>query len=330
MLNIINQVSGRPWAIRSEIAAHVRNVVAKDGIASLRGLIEARQLASPSNYQKPLDGKALMFNIGAYEEDDRPAARRQGNVGAHGTVAVFQLLGAVTQRGGTDASCEYFESTDRFAASVADAAADSKIDGIILEIDSPGGEVFGVEEAWASLRESAKAKPIVAFVNSVAASAAFWLASAANEIVITPSGVIGSVGVFMLHVDASAALAQMGEKWTFVSSGKYKVEGNPAEPLSDEGKAAYQQETDRYYGKFVSGLAKGRGVTPETVREGFGQGRVVGSKEAVEQKMADSVGVFGDAVRRVSALIRERRSGGSKAGAQNNQRDFASRMLENQ
>jgi signal peptide peptidase SppA len=231
------------------------------------------------------------------------------------TVAVIPILGVVTQRGGMDAiTCEGFRSTDDIAAEVQSAAADPKVDAIVLEVDSPGGEVFGVPEAWTVIREAAKSKPIVAAVNSVSASAAYYLSSAATEIWVTPSGQVGSIGVYCLHVDISKWLEDNGETWTFISAGKYKVEGNPAEKLSDEARAAIQGEIDRYFDMFEGHVAKGRGVSVKKVHAGFGEGRMVGATAAVEQGMADKVGTFEQAIRRAAQLGAEnRKSGGAKA-----------------
>jgi ClpP class serine protease len=96
--------------------------------------------------------------------------------------------------------------------------ADDNVRAIVLNIDSPGGSIFGTEELFNKIMAARGSKPITAVVNSVAASAAFWIASAADEIVITPGGMIGSVGVYMVHTDLSAAIAEDGVKETFISA----------------------------------------------------------------------------------------------------------------
>ena len=210
----------------------------------------------------------------------------------------------------------FTRGTQDIAAEVQKAAAEPKVDGIVLEIASPGGEVFGVAEAWASIREAARAKPVVASVNSEAASAAYYLASAASEIVVTPSGMVGSVGVYSLHIDASKALEDMGEAWDFVvaKDSPFKVEGAPTGPLSAEAREAVQGHVDRYMAMFVRDVARGRSVPVAQVREGFGKGRMVGPEDAVAARMADRVGTFDDAIRRASAMARERREGAPAGG----------------
>lgn len=296
MLTLINQVSGRPWAIRGEIAANVRGLVAKEGLAGLRHLADMRTI--------------LGTNAPA-------AARGDAKMATTSTVAVVPVIGTVLQRGGVDmAACVEFRSTTAVAEEIAAAAAEPKVDAVVVEFDSPGGEVFGVPEAWAAIRESAKTKPIIAAVNSVAASAAYWLATACTEIWVTPSGQVGSIGVYCLHVDISKALEDLGEKWTFVYAGDYKVEGNPAEPLGDEALAALQADVDRYYEMFEKNTSQGRGVTPKYAHTNFGKGRMLGAAAAVEAKMADKVGTLDQAIRRAAQLGAEyRKNGGPKAEA---------------
>jgi len=132
-------------------------------------------------------------------------------------------------------------------------------------------------------------KKIVAVANGMAASAAYWLACCATELVVTPSGQVGSIGVFAAHEDMSKALEQEGVKVSLVSAGKFKTEGNPYEPLSDEARAALQAKVDEFYGMFVKSVAKGRGVSQASVRDGYGQGRMLLASAAVKEGLADSI-----------------------------------------
>ena len=107
----------------------------------------------------------------------------------------------------------------------------------------------------------------------MAASAAYWLASAANEVIITPSGEVGSIGVLAAHQDVSAAMDRDGIKTTLVSAGRYKTEGNPFEPLTDDARGYLQSRVDDYYGMFIRAVADHRRVKIDAVRDGFGSGR---------------------------------------------------------
>lgn len=321
MLTLIQHVAGRPWAIRGDVAAHVRGILAKEGIAGLRHLVELRDFAHKHDdaSRKPRLVQGVEFEARAGSSPARGKA----------TVAVIPVIGTLTQREEMIGSMDATRSTAAIAAEVQAAALEPSVDAIALEVDSGGGEVFGVPEAFTAIRESAKSKPVVAAVNSMAGSAAYYLASAASEIVITPSGLAGSIGVYLLHIDASKALEEMGEKWTFISAGKYKVEGNPAEALTEEARESLQGEVDRYYDMFVRDVAKGRGVSVESVRGGFGEGRMVGAKKAVDEKMADSVGTLQDAIRRAAQLGREKRDERAQAEAGQRERIAAAALLGN-
>ncbi len=170
--------------------------------------------------------------------------------------------------------------------------ADPAVSAVVLNFDSPGGSVSGVPELAGDILKSRGQKPVVAIANHLCASAAYWIATAADEMVCTPSSECGSVGVLSAHQDLSGALEQAGIKTTLISAGKYKTEGAPFGPLGEEALAAIQARVDDYYGMFTAAVAKGRGVPVAQVRSGFGEGRVVGAKEAVAQGMADRIDIL--------------------------------------
>lgn len=289
MLTLIHAVAGRPWAIQAEIAFHVRGLLAKEGISGLRHLAEL---------------KSAIHGFDPQARDQQAAPRSVG------TVAVVQVIGTLTQRPEAIGSA-VTRSTADIAAEIRAAAVEPSVDAIVMDIHSPGGEVFGVPEAFASIRESAKMKPVVAFVNSMAGSAALYLASAASEIVVTTSGLIGSLGVYSLHVDASKALEQMGESWEFIVASKspFKIEGNPAGPLTEDARADAQSRVDHYMSMFVGDVAKGRGLPVSRVEADFGGGRMLIPQDAVRVGMADAIGTFDQAIRRAADLSRAPRRG---------------------
>lgn len=228
-----------------------------------------------------------------------------------GTVAVVQVRGVIVQH----ASDLWYGdvTTDWIAQSVGDMAANPNIGAVVLDIDSPGGVVFGVEETAdkiRSLRQSNGGRvPIYAVANSMAASAAFWLATAADKFYVTPGGQVGSVGVWQAHVDVSAWQEKMGIKTSLVSAGKYKVEGHPWAPLDDEARAAMQEEVDAYYEKFIAGVAANRGTKPADVRKGYGEGRLVMSGPAKEEGMVDGIATMEELL---SGIIRPKQESGGR------------------
>lgn len=169
------------------------------------------------------------------------------------------------------------------------AASDPDIGAIVVDVDSPGGLVDQIPETAAMIREAAAKKTVVAVANTLAASGAYWLASQANEIVVTPSGEAGSIGVYATHLDMSGRFEKEGVSPTLVSAGKHKTDGNPYEPLSSDARASLQEAVDDYYNLFTKDVAAGRGVSASDVKNGFGEGRVLTAKRAVDAGLADRV-----------------------------------------
>ena len=184
----------------------------------------------------------------------------------------------------------------QLAAAIRELAADDAVDRIILDIGSFGGTVTGVEEAAEAIFEARQRKPVIAAINPLAASAAYHLASQATEITITPSGDTGSIGVFAMHVDTSAALERAGIRVTFVKAGKFKTETNATEPLSDDARAHLQATVDAFHDKFIADIARGRGISAAMVRRTFGQGRLLLAQDALRVGMVDRIGTIEEVI----------------------------------
>ena len=239
------------------------------------------------------------------------AAINQQTVSTTGAVAVIPLHGLITPRG-SFLSMLFGGSAgglQGFRAMLRDAVADDDIAAVLIDIDSPGGRVDLVAETASEIRALRGRKPIVALSNTMAASAAYWIGAQADELVVTPSGEVGSIGVFVVHEDWSKFNADFGVQPTYVSAGKYKTEGNPDEPLSDDARADLQAMVDDYYAMFVDDVAQGRSITAEAVRNGFGEGRLVRARSAVTEGMADRVETFEQTVSRLATGAREPRQG---------------------
>jgi len=232
-----------------------------------------------------------------------------------GGIAVLPLMGVITQRGdwmdalfgGGSASVEQFKADFR------QAMADGSVGQILINIDSPGGAVYGVDELAEEIAAARGVKPVVAIANSLAASAAYWIGSSAGEFYVTPSGEAGSIGVWQAHFDYSAALAEAGIKPTLISAGKFKVEGSPYAALDPEAQDFMQSRVDDYYGAFTKAVARGRGVGVAQVRDGMGQGRVLGADATLAAGMVDGVATFDDVVRRMQRSAKQARTAAQAA-----------------
>ena len=228
--------------------------------------------------------------------------RRQASAAqSSGGIAVLPLYGIVTQRGNMvdDVSGPGTTSTQQFSAALRQLLADDTAGQILIDIDSPGGSVYGVAELADEIQSARAQKPVVAVANSLAASAAYWIGCSASEFYVTPGGEVGSIGVWQAHQDYSRALEDAGVKTTLISAGKYKVEGNPYSPLDDEAQSFMQSRVDDYYAAFTKAVARGRGVPISQVRDGMGQGRVLGADAALAQNMVDGVATFDEVIKKM-------------------------------
>lgn len=236
---------------------------------------------------------AAMFQV----QTDRVLrdTRRQTSAAiSGGGIAVIPIYGVITQRGNMvdDVSGPGMVSTQIVTQMLRQAVADEAVSQILLDIDSPGGSVYGVSELGDAILSARAQKPVVAIANSLAASAAYWIGSQAGEFYVTAGGEVGSIGVWQAHQDYSKAMDEAGVKTTLISAGKFKIEGNPYAPLDEEAQGFMQSRVDDYYASFTKAVAKGRGVPITQVRDGMGQGRVLGADAALAQNMVDGIASF--------------------------------------
>ena len=233
--------------------------------------------------------------------------RKQMAAASTGTgIAVLPLYGVVTQRGNMvdDISGPGSTSTQQFTSVLRQMLADETVGQILIDIDSPGGSVYGVAELASEIVKARAQKPVIAVANSLAASAAYWIGCSAGEFYVTPGGEVGSIGVWQAHFDYSKALEEEGVKPTLISAGKFKVEGNPYVPLDEQAQAFMQSRVDDYYNAFIEAVAIGRGVSINDVKTGMGEGRVLGADAAQAARMVDGIASFDDVLSRMQASVR--------------------------
>jgi len=286
---IIEAVTSTPWAILPAKLAVIRDLIA---FRAAGGKLTADEIQARLEVEP----------IGAAS-----GSKRAGTNG----VAIIPITGTIMPRANLMSEYSGGTSVQSLTKQLRAALNDPEVGSILLDIDSPGGQVSNVPELAAEILASRGDKPIVAVANTLAASAAYWLAASADEIVVSPSAEVGSIGVLAMHQDVSQALEREGVVVNFIHAGKYKVEGNPYQPLDDEARGAIQARVDDYYDMFINAVAKGRGVKASDVRGGFGEGRVVGAKEAVRLGMADRVATLDETI----ARLQNGRRRSSKTGA---------------
>lgn len=203
-------------------------------------------------------------------------------------VAVLQVHGPFASRGQVE-ECGYLPGYDDLEASFAEVLSDRRVTAIVMDVDSPGGDVPRLEETCRRIEAAiaASGKPVLAWVDELAASAAYRIACMAEQIFTPPAGRLGSIGTLAVHWDESQALAAAGVKPTIVRSPAGKAAGHPAEPLSDVGLARLQQLVAESDAAFVNAVSAARAIEPAALLDLDGALR--SGEAAVQAGLADGV-----------------------------------------
>lgn len=225
------------------------------------------------------------------------------------SVAVLPMVGVIAQRMGLMSEASGGVSTERLGKEFDALVNDPEVGAIVLDVDSPGGNYYGTPEMASKVLAARGSKPIVAVANSMAASAAYWIASAADELVVTPSGDVGSIGILAVHYDYSAMNEELGVKPTYVTYGRHKAELNQDTPLAPESLQELQRRVDQAGETFIRAVAQQRSVSQKAVKENFGEGRMFGAKEAVERGMADRIDTLEATITRLAGAKKANRNG---------------------
>lgn len=222
------------------------------------------------------------------------SAAEGGEFARHGKTAVINCVGMLDYKYDIwaylfDSSC-YLGIINQMQA----AAMDSNIEKIILYCDSPGGYTSGVIEAADAVYAARQVKEVVAVVDPSAYSGGYWLASQASRIVAIESGGVGSIGSQIIYRSYYQMMQQMGVNSEVLRSvvSPHKNAGHPEEELSEAGRKSRQESLDFIGEKFVAHVARGRGVSTETVLEKFGQGKTFYAEQAIALGMIDAIGSY--------------------------------------
>lgn len=288
--HVMARLWGLPWSIQREALETILDIASrmpvdetsldawKSRMAPRPGALEARPLA-------PLAGSER-------------AKTRDG-------VAVLRVSGPIFRYANLMTDFSGATSLASLSADLQLAADDSKIRAILLDIDSPGGEVTGMAEAAGMIRAVAERKPVVAYTEGLAASAAYQIAASAQEIVVAPTAMLGSLGVVVGMTDRRDAEAKSGvRRYEIVSS---QTPGKRPDVATEGGRAQIQALADRLADEFLSDVAAARGMTVAALLEATGGGGMLIGVDAVANGIADRIGTFEETLSRLA-------SGGAPVG----------------
>jgi capsid assembly protease len=278
-MNVL-QVLNSPWAILPEKLLEIQSIYA----AHVHG--EQIDIAAiEAKLGKPLNNKSVGYKV------------QDG-------VALLPIEGVISKRMNLFSQISGGVSTqllqDDFAAAMSDPLAHS----ILLLIDSPGGNIDGLQQAADDIRAARGVKPVYAFADGTMASAAYWIGSAAEKIFsASDTTAVGSIGVIAKHADYSEANKKDGVKVTTIRAGKYKALAQPDEPLTDEAHAELQAQLDHVYSVFVNAVAANRGVDAQTVLGKMADGKIFFGKQAMDAGLVDGISSVQDIISQLNQRV---------------------------
>lgn len=278
-------------------------------------LLEIRHIYETHLRGDKIDVKAVEAQLGRpLVNEPRPYQVLDGGI------AVIPLVGVLAKRANLFMQVSGGTSTRMVANWLAQAGNDPQVKSVILEVDSPGGEANGVMELVQMVGNVRDAgKPVVAWISGFACSGAYWIASAAERVLINDSiATVGSIGVVATHIDVSRREEQLGIKTSEVTAGKYKRIASSYAPLTEEGRQSIQDMVDAMYSAFVESVAENRGRTVDDVLNRMADGRVFIGPDAIEAGLVDGASTYQALVDELRSRPGAGRSSSTKPGAQMN------------
>lgn len=221
-------------------------------------------------------------------------------------IAFVPVHGILTKRASLFDELLGMTSYDALQETLLSLAKNPAVETIVLDIDSPGGEISGLFDLCDFILSVKENKQLIALINESAFSAGYAIASCADEILLNQTAGVGSIGVIATHIDQSSFDAKQGLAYTTVYAGQHKNDLNPHSPMTEEAKSNLQQEVDRLYQLFVGLVAKNRGLTREQVMNT--EAACFFSEDAISHHLADKLISFAEWIPRVTSLTHLKRN----------------------
>jgi len=244
--------------------------------------------------QEHIHGNVSQEDIRIRYQDSRQERKERHATKQVRGLGVLELAGPIFPKANLMTELSGATSIEQFRSDFRVMLADESVDAILLDIDSPGGHSSQISEMAAEIRQAREIKPIWAIANTSATSAAYFLGSAADKMFASPSSFVANIGTIMVVRDDSKQNEMFGIKETPIGSSKLKKVGY--EPLDAEGEAYLQSIVDDTNDDFVTGVALGRRVSEDTVRNEFGDGAVMTARQGLEAGVVDGIATFDEVV----------------------------------
>lgn len=288
--------------------------IAKDSLIKINHQMLVRKpkdavtykLATALKYEDEVHS-ILKEKLGLNEEDqistinatDLGGLAKSKNITSPNRIAVILAEGEIV-----DGNVEGAISSEKFAKEIRKARKDENIKAIVLRVNSPGGSILASEVIWREMAEAKKAKPLIVSMGEVAASGGYYISAPADTIVAQPNTITGSIGIFGILFNVQELVNdKLGVTTDVVSTGELSDFGNMARPLTEVERTIIQSSVEDGYETFISRVAEGRGMHPDSVRK-VASGRVWTGTQAKARGLVDVLGGLDTAVSIAAAKIK--------------------------
>jgi len=264
------------------------------------------KLATALKYEDEVHS-ILKEKLGLKEEDqiatinatDLGGMAKSKNITSSNRIAVILAEGEIV-----DGNADGAISSEKFAKEIRKARKDENIKAIVLRVNSPGGSILASDVIWREMSEAKKVKPVIVSMGEVAASGGYYIAAPADTIVAQPNTITGSIGIFGILFNVQELVNdKLGVTTDVVSTGELSDFGNMARPLSEVERTIIQSSVEDGYETFISRVAEGRGMHPDSVRK-IASGRVWTGSQAKARGLVDVLGGLDTAISIAAAKIK--------------------------
>jgi len=296
-----------------ELIASSRSI-AKDSLLKINNQMLVRKpkdavtykLATALKYEDEVHS-LIKAKLGLKEDDalstinatDLGGMAKGKNISSSNRIAVILAEGDIVS-GNADGAI----SSEKFAKEIRKARKDENIKAIVLRVNSPGGSILASEVIWREMSEAKKVKPVIVSMGEVAASGGYYIAAPADTIVAQPNTITGSIGIFGILFNVQELVNdKLGVTTDVVSTGELSDFMNMARPLSEVERTIIQSGVEDGYETFISRVAEGRGMHPDSVRK-VASGRVWTGTQAKARGLVDVLGGLDTAIGIAAAKIK--------------------------
>jgi protease-4 len=247
---------------------------------------------------------AAFQRVGGIREAE-PLPRFREILLQRGTGATTDRIAVITMRGMISSSIPGSVSdsmVDDLRAALQQAREDHRVKAIVLEIDSPGGEVTASDEIYSAVVKTRARKPVVVYMNTLAASGGYYVSCGGKFLMANETTITGSIGVIIQTLNYEQLFNKIGLASVVFKSGKFKDMLNGARPITPEERELVQNFIMNTYDKFLGIVAKERNVPADLLRNTIADGRILSGKEALQNKLIDGLGQLDDAFAKAKQL----------------------------